>query len=432
MIGRYSRKEMAAIWSDEARFGHWLRIEIAVADAMAARGEVPADQIRKVRERASFDVARIGEIEKVTRHDVIAFLECVEESVGPEARWLHLGLTSSDLLDTALALQIREASKLILAGARELVAVLTEQARTHSDRIAIGRTHGIYAEPITYGLKFALWKVEVERGIKRIESAADEAATGKISGAVGTFAHLDPAIEEEVLGKLGLQAEPVASQIVHRDRHASFLTSLALLGASLEKMATEIRALQRSDVGEVQEPFRKGQKGSSAMPHKRNPIVCERISGMARLLRGNSLAAMENISLWHERDISHSSVERVIIPDSTIILDYMLFRFAEVIRGIRIVDEKVDANLHEARNTFGSQAILLALARKGLTRKEAYGIVQGHALRALESGSDLDDLLARDEEVRGYLTEEEIRAAFDVRKHCRNVHYLLRRAGVVE
>ncbi len=432
MIGRYSRKEMTAVWSDEARFNHWLRIEIAVADAMAARGDIPAEAIEKVRKKASINVARIAEIEKVTRHDVIAFLECVEESVGPEARWLHLGLTSSDLLDTALAMQIREASKLILQGAKELVAALADKAREHSDRVAIGRTHGIYAEPITYGLKFALWKVEVERGIGRIERGAEEAITGKISGAVGTFAHLDPAIEEDVLGKLGLKAEPVASQIVHRDRHASFLTSIALLGASLEKMATEIRALQRSDVGEVQEPFKKGQKGSSAMPHKRNPIVCERIAGMARLLRGNSLAAMENIALWHERDISHSSVERVIIPDSTIIIDYMLFRFAEVIRGIRIIDQKVDANLHEARNTFGSQAILLALARKGFARKEAYGIVQGHALQALETGGELDNLLVADDEVRKHLTEEEIRAAFDVRNHCRNVEQLLRRAGVVE
>jgi len=432
LIDRYSREEMKAVWSDEARFGHWLHIEIAVAEAMVERGEVPADAVKKVRELASIDVARIGEIEKLTRHDVIAFLECVEESVGPEARWLHLGLTSSDLLDTALALQIREASRLIIAGADELIEALSEKAVEHRDRVAIGRTHGIYAEPITYGLKFALWKTEVERGIVRIGRAAAEAATGKISGAVGTFAHLDPEIESKVLSSLGLGVEPVASQIVHRDRHAGFLTAIALLGGSLEKMATEVRALQRSDVGEVQEPFRKGQKGSSAMPHKRNPIVCERISGMARLLRGNSLASMENIALWHERDISHSSVERVIIPDSTIIIDYMLFRFAEVIRGIRIVEEKVESNLRDARNTFGSQAILLALARKGLTRKEAYAIVQSHALDALESGRELEELLVDDVEVRKHLSEEEIRLAFDVRNHCRNVDYLLRRAGVIE
>ncbi len=430
MIERYSRPAMAALWSDEARYAHWLRIEIAVAAAMAGRGDVPAEALDKIRERASVSAERIAEIEKVTRHDVIAFLECVGENVGPEARWLHLGLTSSDLLDTALALQITAAASLLLAGARDLAGALAEKAKEHAHLAAIGRTHGIHAEPLTYGLKFALWKVEVERGAARIERAAGEAATGKIAGAVGTFAHLDPAIEEEVLASLDLAPEPVSSQVVQRDRHASFVAALALLGGSLEKMATEIRALQRSDTGEVLEPFRKGQKGSSAMPHKRNPIVCERITGMARLLRGNALAAMENIALWHERDISHSSVERVILPDSTILLDYMLHRFTEVIEGLVIVEEKVGANLRSARATFGSQAILLSLARKGLTRKEAYAVVQRHALEALESDRELEDLLAADPDVRRYLSEEEIRGAFDVKHHCRHVDFLLRRAGI--
>lgn len=432
MIPRYTRPEIAAVWSDEARFGHWLTIEVAVAAAMAKRGDVPEEAVRVIREKARFDVDRILEIEKRTRHDVIAFLECVEENVGPEARWLHLGMTSSDLLDTALALQIRAATDILLAEGNRLAQALSEQAVRYKKKVAIGRTHGIYAEPITYGMKFALWKAEVDRGLKRLKAAADEACTGKIAGAVGTFAHLDPAIEDEVLGDLGLGSEPVASQIVHRDRHAHFMTAVALLGASLEKMATEVRSLQRSDVREMQEPFRSGQKGSSAMPHKRNPVVCERITGMARLLRGNALVAIENIALWHERDISHSSVERIILPDSTMILDYMLFRFGDVIRDIRILDDGVEKNLAEARSTYGSQAVLLALARKGFTRKDAYEMVQSRAMRALEEGGELEDILLGDKEVCAHLTDDEIRAAFDIEKHVRHVDTLLARAGVIE
>ncbi len=432
MIERYARTGMKEIWSDKSRFKRWLRIEIAVAGEMAKRGEVPVSAIDTIRKKASFDVARIGEIEKRTRHDVIAFLECIEESVGPDARWLHLGMTSSDLLDTTLGTQIRDASAILMQEGENLVRALVERARGERDRVAIGRTHGIYAEPITYGVKFALWKVEVERGLARLDAASVGAAVGKISGAVGMFAHLDPEIEEAVLGELDLQAEPVASQIVHRDRHAAYLTAIALLGASLEKIATEIRGLQRSDVGEVQEPFRTGQKGSSAMPHKRNPIVCERVAGMARLLRGNALAAMENVALWHERDISHSSVERIILPDSTMLLDYMLHKMTDVIAGLRIIETNVRRNLDEARSTFGSGAVLLALARKGFARSEAYGIVQTRALEALETGRELEDLLLADSAIREHLTEEEIRSAFDEKLHTRNVDAIFRRAGVTE
>ncbi|MBM3321031.1 MAG: adenylosuccinate lyase [Candidatus Eisenbacteria bacterium] len=431
MIRRYTRPEMGAVWEDERRFSHWLRIEIAVAEAMARRGTVPEEAVRAIRASARFDVARIAEIESETRHDVIAFLECVEESVGPDARWLHLGLTSSDLLDTTLALQIREATALLAREGRALAGALREKALRYKDLVAIGRTHGIYAEPITYGIKFAAWKLEIERALRRVEEAAKEAAVGKLSGAVGTFAHNPPEIEEEVLSALDLRPEPIASQIVHRDRHAAYLAALALLGGSLEKMATEIRALQKSDVGEVEEPFRKKQKGSSAMPHKRNPIVCERIAGLARLLRGYALPAMENIALWHERDISHSSAERVILPDATILADYMLHRFTEVIRDLRIDEERVAENLCAARNGYGTQALLLALARKGLSRRDAYRLVQKRAHEALEEGTSLEELLVADEEVRAHLEEDEIRRAFGLDTHRKHVDYLLRRAGVL-
>ncbi|MFH1277757.1 MAG: adenylosuccinate lyase [Candidatus Eisenbacteria bacterium] len=430
MIPRYTRPALGAVWTDERRFEHWLRIEIAVAEAMARRGEVPEEAVRNIKAKAEADAGRIAEIEKVTRHDVIAFLECVEESVGPDARWLHLGLTSSDLLDTTLALQIREASDLILEQGDALARALREKAAATRDLAAIGRTHGMYAEPITYGLKFAIWKLEIERALARVRGAAKEAAVGKLSGSVGTFAHNPPELEEEVLAELGVEPEPVASQIVHRDRHAFFVVSLALLGASLEKMATEIRGLQKSDVREAQEPFRAKQKGSSSMPHKRNPIVCERIAGMARLLRGYAAAAMENVPLWHERDISHSSAERVILPDATALADYMLFKFTEVIRDLRIDEKRVAENLESSRTGWGAQAVLLALARKGLTRKEAYGLVQAHALAALEEGGDLVEILLGDPEVRAHLSEEAIRDAFRLEKHRKHAAFLLRRAGI--
>jgi len=430
VIGRYTRPEIGAVWTDERRFSHWLEIEIAVCEAMAKRGLVPAEVIGPIREKGSFSVERIAAIEKETRHDVIAFLECVEESVGPEARWLHLGLTSSDLLDTALALQIREAAGIIQKSAADLIDALRERAVRHRDLAAIGRTHGMYAEPITYGLRFAVWKLEIERAMERVSRGAREATVGKLSGAVGTLAHNTPDLEEEVLASLGLTPEPVASQIVHRDRHAAFVTALALLGASLEKMAVEVRALQKSDVGEVQEPFRKKQKGSSAMPHKRNPIVSERVAGMARLLRGYALTAQENVALWHERDISHSSAERVLLPDATILADYVLARFTEVIRDLVIDESRVAANLAAARNGYGTQSVLLALARKGLTRKEAYRLVQRRAHEAMDGGGDLEALFLADDEVRAHLSDDEIRLAFSLKPHLRNVPHLLRRAGI--
>jgi len=432
LIPRYTRPGMGAVWTDERRFSLWLRIEIAAAEAMTRRGDVPEEAMKTIREKARFDTGRIGEIEKETRHDVIAFLECVEENVGPDARWLHLGLTSSDLLDTTLALQIGEAAAILKSGGEELVRVLTEQARRRKDLAAIGRTHGMYAEPITYGLKFAQWKVEIERAMERVDRAAAEASVGKLSGAVGTLAHNPPQFEEEVLASLGLEPEPVASQIVHRDRHAAFALSLSLLGASLEKMATEIRSLQKSDVGEVQEPFRKKQKGSSAMPHKRNPIVCERIAGMARLLRGYAQTATENVAVWHERDISHSSAERVLLPDATILADYMIFRFTEVIRELVIDEKRVAENLADARNGYGTQSLLLKLARKGLSRKDAYRLIQSRAHEAQDEKKDLEQLLLKDKEVAAQLSEEEIRESFRLDAHQKNIDHLFRRAGILQ
>ncbi|MBN1826155.1 MAG: adenylosuccinate lyase [Candidatus Eisenbacteria bacterium] len=430
MIARYTRPEMAAVWSDERRYALWLRIEIAVAEAMERRGSIPPGVTEAVRARSRVSAERIAEIERETRHDVIAFLECVEESVGAEARWLHLGLTSSDLLDTALALQIADAAVVVRREGAELAAALRERAVRHKRLVAVGRTHGMYAEPITYGLKFALWSLEIERGMERLERALEEIRRGKLSGAVGTLAHVPPELEEEVLASLGLSPEPIASQVVQRDRHAALLAAIALLGASIEKMATEIRSLQKSDVGEVEEPFREKQKGSSAMPHKRNPILCENLVGLARLLRSYVVPAMENVALWHERDISHSAVERVILPDAFTLLDFALARFTGVVRGLRIREERVRRNLEAAKSGCAAGSVLLALARKGLARRDAYRLVQSLAHRAEEEELDLERLLSEDAEVAARLSEEEIREAFDWNHHVRRVDDLFRRAGI--
>lgn len=413
MIDRYTLPEMGRIWSDENRFAKWLEIEILAAEAMAELGQVPREAVRIIRERARFDVGRIREIEQTTRHDVIAFLTCVGEYVGEEARYLHLGLTSSDVVDTALAVRMRETGLLIVERLRKLHRVLLRQARAYRDTLMPGRTHGVHAEPITLGLKLLLWAAEVERGLERMDRALEEISIGKLAGAVGTYSTVDPAVEEYVCVRLELVPEKVATQVVPRDRHAAFLNTLAVVGSSLEKFAVEIRNLQRTDLREVEEPFRPGQKGSSAMPHKRNPIVCERISGLARLLRGNAMVGLENVALWHERDISHSSVERVIIPDSTILLDYMLYRFTEVVDNLLVYPENMRRNLERTHGLVFSQRVLLALVGKGLSRERAYELVQRNAMRCWETGEPFRQLLSTDADVREVLDPEELDALFD-------------------
>jgi adenylosuccinate lyase len=421
MIPRYTHPEMGAIWSDQRRYETWLAVELAAADAMAERGVIPHEAARELRARARFDIARIEEIEQVTQHDVIAFTTAVAEHAGPPARWLHFGLTSSDVLDTALAVQMREACDVILKDLAALSDAVRDRAEEHRRTAMIGRTHGVHAEPMTFGVKLALWYAELQRDTERVRRAREAVSVGKISGAVGMFAHLDPGIEARVCERLGLQPAPVSSQVVQRDRHAELLGALALTGASLEKFAVEIRGLQKTEIGEVEEPFGKGQKGSSAMPHKRNPIGCEQITGLARLLRGNAMAALENVALWHERDISHSSVERVILPDSCIALDHMLRRFTRIVRGMVVYPERMQENLQRSRGVVFSGTVLLELARRGVSREQAYEWVQRNAMRAFHEQQDFKTLLLADGDVMGVLTRTEVEKAFDLADHFRNV-----------
>src|SRR5688572_31498310 len=388
MIRRYTNPEMGAIWSEQRRYETWLEVELAAADAMAEAGIVPADAAAELRAKAAFDVARIEEIEQTTQHDVIAFTTAVAEYVGPAARWLHFGLTSSDVLDTAQALQMRQACDLIVKGIATLLDAVRQRAEEHRRTAMIGRTHGVHAEPMTLGLKLVLWYAELQRDLDRMLRARDTIAVGKISGAVGTFAHLDPSVEARVCERLGLEPAPVSSQVIQRDRHAELMCALAITAASLEKFALEIRGLQKTEIGEVEEPFGKGQKGSSAMPHKRNPIGCEQITGLARLLRANASAALENVALWHERDISHSSVERVILPDSFIALDHMLRRFTRIVSGMVVYPERMRDNLNRSRGVVFSGTVLLELARRGVSREQAYEWVQRNAMRALAEQRD--------------------------------------------
>src|SRR5881397_329680 len=382
MIARYTHPEMGRIWSDQRRYETWLRVETAAADAMAAAGIVPLDAARDIRERGAFDIARIDEIERTTQHDVIAFTTAVAEKVGPSARWLHFGMTSSDVIDTAQALQMREACDVVLADLEQLGDAIRDRAIEHRRTPMIGRTHGVHAEPMTFGLKLALWFAEVDRDRERVRRARATVSVGKLSGAVGTFAHLPPAVEADVCRRLGLEPAPVASQVIQRDRHAELLAALAITAASLEKFALEVRGLQRTEIGEVEEPFAKGQKGSSAMPHKRNPIGCEQIVGLARLIRANAQAAFENIALWHERDISHSSVERIILPDSFIVVDHMLRRFTRIVRGMVVYPDRMMDNLNRSRGVVFSGTVLLELARRGISREQAYEWVQRNAMRS--------------------------------------------------
>jgi adenylosuccinate lyase len=421
MIARYTHPEMGRIWSDQRRYETWLLVETAAADAMAAAGIVPPEAARDIRERGAFDIARIDEIERTTQHDVIAFTTAVAEKVGPSARWLHFGMTSSDVIDTAQALQMRDACDLVLKDLDALSDAIRERALPLRRTPMIGRTHGVHAEPMTFGLKLALWYAEVQRDVERMKRARAVVSVGKLSGAVGTFAHLPPSIEEDVCKRLGLEPAPVASQVIQRDRHAELLGAIAITGASLEKFALEIRGLQKTEIGEVEEPFAKGQKGSSAMPHKRNPIGCEQIVGMARLLRGNAHAALENVALWHERDISHSSVERVILPDSFIALDHMLRRFTRIVSGMVVYPERMLENLNRSRGVVFSGTVLLELARKGVTREQAYEWVQRNAMRSFAEQKDFKALLLADADITRVLPPHEIERAFDLDEHLKHV-----------
>jgi adenylosuccinate lyase len=427
MIGRYTHFDMGRIWSDQRRYEMWLRVETAAAEAMAAAGIVPVEAARDIRERGGFDVERIEEIEQTTQHDVIAFTTAVAEKVGPSARWLHFGLTSSDVIDTAQALQMRDACDIILKDLAELQKAIRDRAFEHRRTPMIGRTHGVHAEPMTFGLKLALWFAQVQRDIDRVRRARAAVSVGKLSGAVGTFAHLPPEIESDVCAWLGLEAAPVASQVVQRDRHAELLCALAIAAASLETFALEIRGLQKTEIGEVEEPFGRGQKGSSAMPHKRNPIGCEQICGLARVIRGNTQVAFENIALWHERDISHSSAERVILPDSFIALDHMVRRFTRIVRGMTVNVDRMRENLDRSRGIVFSGTVLLELARKGVSREQAYEWVQRNAMRSLAESRDFESLLLADDEVTGVLAPAEIERAFDLDEQLRHVDHIFSR-----
>ena len=430
MIPRYSRDQMTAVWSDQRRYEIWFEIEVLAAEALSGTRAVPRSAIRTIRRRARIDVPRILEIEATVKHDVIAFLTQLEEAIGPEARFLHVGLTSSDIVDTALAVQMKEAGEIVAADLDHFVAILGDLAKKHRDHPMVGRSHGVHAEPITFGIKVAGWLSEARRNQARWKAAREAVSYGKLSGAVGTFAHNDPNVEAHVCKKLGLKPEPVATQVVPRDRHAQFLTTIAVVGGMLERIATEIRHLQRTEVLEAEEPFTKGQKGSSAMPHKRNPIGSENICGLARLLRGNALAALENIALWHERDISHSSVERVILPDSTILLDYALNRLGGILENLQVYPARMKANLAKTEEFLGAQKLLLALVDTGLDRQKAYEMVQRNALKAWTEQRSFRSLIDADADIAGRLSAKVRAACFDTSSHLRHVKTLFKRVGL--
>jgi adenylosuccinate lyase len=418
---------MGRIWEDKNRFSKWLQVEILACEAMAEEGLVPKDALSTIKRRASFSVDRILEIEEVTKHDVIAFLTNVAEYVGPDSRYIHLGLTSSDILDTSFALLLKEAMTLIIRDAEEFIEVIKGRAQEHKYTIMIGRSHGIHAEPITFGLKLAVWYGEMKRNLERLKEALEIISYGKLSGAVGTFANVSPRIEAYVCGKLGLRPAEISTQITQRDRHAQYFTTLAILAGTLEKIAIEIRHLQRTEVLEAEESFSKGQKGSSAMPHKKNPIGSENISGLARLVRTNSLAAMENMALWHERDISHSSVERVIGPDSTILTDFMLHRLTRIIKNLVVHPDRMLENLNTLRGLIFSQQILMRLAALGLKRETAYEMVQRNALKVWDTDRDFKTLLLEDDEIREHLTEDELEEIFNIDYHLKHVEDIFER-----
>ena len=427
MIPRYSREIMTKIWSPENRYQKWLDVEILSCEAMAKLGKIPKSALKNIKKNVSIRVERIDEIEKTTKHDVIAFLTSLTEKVGEDGRFIHMGLTSSDVLDTALAVQLKEAAEIILGDIDQLLAVLKRRAFENKNTLMIGRSHGIHAEPITFGLKMALWYQEMQRNRQRLVRAKESVSFGKISGAVGTFSFVDPSVEEYVCGKLGLKPAPVSSQIVQRDRHAEFFTTLAIIASSMDKFAQEIRLLQRTEVREAEEYFSPGQKGSSAMPHKRNPILSENLSGLARLVRSYAVAALEDIALWHERDISHSSVERVIGPDATIVLDFMLYRFTNMMDKLLIYPEKMIYNLNMTHGVIFSQMVLLALIEKGTTREDAYAIVQNNAMKSWKEGLEFRDLLENDSIVTKYLKKKELAAIFNVKNFLKNLDFIFNR-----
>jgi adenylosuccinate lyase len=427
MIARYSRAEMARIWSDQSRFGAWLEVELAATEVLAERGVVPPEALKAIREKSRFDVARIDEIEREVKHDVIAFVSNVAENVGPEGRWLHYGLTSSDVVDTAQALLMVRAADLIRDGLARLMAAVRRRAEEHRHTPIMGRTHGMHAEPTTFGLKLALWYAELERHRGRLERAREAIRVGKLSGAVGTFTHLPPEVEEAVCRRLGLVPAPVSSQVLQRDRHAEVMTTLALMAATLEKMAVEVRHLQRTEVGEAEEPFTAGQKGSSAMPHKRNPVGSEQVAGLARVVRANSLAALENVALWHERDISHSSVERVIVPDSFLALDHMLHRMTGIVDGLVVYPERMRRNIESTRGVVFSGRLLNALAAAGMSREDAYRIVQAHAMAAAQGGDDFRQRVSADPEVRARVSEPDLAEVFRLETYLTHVNAIFAR-----
>ncbi|OGL15248.1 MAG: adenylosuccinate lyase [Candidatus Rokubacteria bacterium RIFCSPLOWO2_12_FULL_69_21] len=431
MIDRYTRPEMGAVWSQATKYAAWLRVELAVCEAYARRGRIPPDALARISAQARVDPARIDAIEARVRHDVIAFLTNLEEALGADSRYVHVGLTSSDVVDTALALQLQQASDLLLAGLQRLREALGELALKHKDTLAVGRTHGVHAEPTTFGLKAAVWYAEAGRNLERLRRAKETIRVGKISGAVGTFAHVEPDVEAEVCRALGLEPAPISTQVIQRDRHAEYVTTLAILAASLEKIAMEIRTLQRTEILEAEEPFAEGQKGSSAMPHKRNPVSSEQVCGLARLVRANALAAMENVALWGERDISHSSVERVILPDSTILLDYMLHTMIRILEGLQVFPERLRENFERSHGLIYSQRVLLKLAEKGLPRQRAYEIVQANAMTAWREQRSFQELLAKDPEVGRHLTAGELKECFDPAWYLRNVDVIYRRLGLL-
>jgi adenylosuccinate lyase len=427
MIERYTLPEMGRIWSEQNKLDKWLQFEILACEALAQLGEIPNDAVERIKKHARFDANRVKEIEEVTHHDVIAFLTNVAEHIGNDSRYVHLGLTSSDLLDTTLAVQIKESGELLLKRVADLRSVIKLRAVEHKKTVMVGRTHGIHAEPITFGLKLLVWYDELGRREQTLRAAIATVSVGKVSGSVGTFAHASPKVEEYVCKQMGLKAAPVSTQVVQRDVHAEFVSALALTAASLEQFATEIRNLQRSDVLEVEEPFKKGQKGSSSMPHKRNPIICERVVGLARLVRGYALAAMENVALWHERDISHSSVERVILPDATITLDYMLVKFTAVVKDLVVYPENMRRNMEKVHGLIYSQKLLLELARAGLSREDAYALVQEAAMETWETGKAFEDTVRARKGITSKLDAKSLAAVFNLDDYLREVDTIFAR-----
>lgn len=430
MIARYSRPEMTAIWTEENKFKAWLEVEILACEAWAELGHIPKEDVVKLRENASFDISRIYEIEEETRHDVVAFTRAVSETLGEEKKWVHYGLTSTDVVDTALSYLLRQANEILKKDIENFIEILTEKAKEHKNTVMMGRTHGVHAEPTTFGLKLALWREEMKRNLERFENAVQRIAFGKLSGAVGTYANIDPFVETYVCERLGLKAAPISTQTLQRDRHAEYMASLALIATSLDKFATEVRGLQKSETREVEEAFGKGQKGSSAMPHKRNPIGSENISGLARVIRGHMVSAYENVPLWHERDISHSSVERVILPDATILLNYMLNRFGNIVKNLTVFPENMKRNMDRTFGLIYSQRVLLKLIDKGLSREEAYDTVQPKAMKAWQEQRSFRAILEEDPKVTDLLTNEELDDCFNYDWHLKHVDTIFARLGL--